>query len=230
MLFGDAGFPGVVVRLSGELSGFSIEGDTVRAGGGASVGVLINRCAENGLSGLEGLAGVPGTVGGALAGNAGTSAGWIGDVVSSVDVLSDSGHAVTLDRGEMRFVYRGSNLEGRCVLSAVFNLKKAPKNDIVSRINEIMLRRSNTQPIGTWNAGSVFKNPPENSAGRLIDACGLKGVRFGGAQVSEKHANFIVNTGQAKASDVRALIAMIHARVKEKFGISLDLEIKIVGE
>ena len=93
-----------------------------------------------------------------------------------------------------------------------------------------MRRREETQPVGTWNAGSVFKNPPEDSAGRLIEACGLKGLKFGGAEISEKHANFIINKGNAKASDVKSLIAAVHQKVKEKFGIELELEIKLVGQ
>ena len=93
-----------------------------------------------------------------------------------------------------------------------------------------MTHRSQTQPLGSWNAGSIFKNPADNSAGRLIEGAGLKGLTFGGAQISEKHANFIINTGQAKASDVRSLISIIHSKVKEKYNISLELEIKIIGE
>jgi UDP-N-acetylmuramate dehydrogenase len=107
-------------------------------------------------------------------------------------------------------------------------LKKAQKNDIVNRIEAILRRRNESQPTGSWNAGSVFKNPQEDSAGRLIEACGLKGLAFGGAEISGKHANFIINKGSAKASDVKALISTIHQKVKEKFGIELELEIKLI--
>jgi UDP-N-acetylmuramate dehydrogenase len=147
-----------------------------------------------------------------------------------VEVLSPEGHIHQLSRHEIEFFYRGSSLVGTRILAAVFNLKKGQKNDILKKINQLMLRRSQGQPLGTWNAGSVFKNPAGNSAGRLIEAAGLKGLRFGGAEISQKHANFIINTGNARASDVRSLVTMVHQKVKEQFNIDLELEIKIIGE
>ena len=230
VLIGDKGFAGIVARLTGDFCEHKFRNETVYAGAGDRIAALVNDCTEKGLSGLEGLAGIPGTIGGALISNAGTSLGWIEDAVKDVEVLSASGKVRRLSREKIKFFYRSSNLEGKIVVGAVFHLKKAPKNDIVNKITELMRRRQETQPTGTWNAGSVFKNPPEDSAGRLIEACGLKGLAFGGAEVSGKHANFIINNGSAKASDVRALIAAVHTKVKEKFGIELDLEIKLIGQ
>lgn len=230
LLFGDKGFDGIVVRLTGDFCAHRLHKETVYAGAGVRTAVLVNDCAENELSGLEGLAGIPGTLGGALIGNAGTSGGWIEDAVKSVEVLSPAGRVRMIPREKIKFFYRGSNLEGKLVLGAVLHLKKAPKNDIVNNIEKLLRRRNETQPTGTWNAGSVFKNPPEDSAGRLIDACGLKGLKFGGAEISEKHANFIINKDNAKSSDVKALIAAVRHKVKEKFGVELDLEIKLAGQ
>lgn len=230
ILFGDRGFDGIVVRLAGDMSGYRFEGSVLHVGAGAHVPALVKESAERGLSGLECLAGVPGTIGGALVGNAGTRDEWIGEAVASVNVALESGQIVPLDRRELSFSYRTSNLAGRPVTGAVLNLKKGSKNDILNKLKERMLRRTQRQPAGTWNAGSVFRNPPDDSAGRLIEACGLKGLAFGGAQVSEKHANFIVNAGSATAADVRSLVALVRQKVKEKFQVELTLEIKIVGE
>ena len=230
VLFGDKGVDGIVVKLSGDFCGHRFRGETLYAGAGTRLAVIVNDCAEKGFSGLEGLAGIPGTVGGALISNAGTSAGWIEDSLKSAEIMSASGKVRRMAREKIKFFYRGSGLEGKMVLGAVFHLKKAQKNDILNKIAGLLRRREETQPLGTWNAGSVFKNPPEDSAGRLIEACGLKGLKFGGAEISQKHANFIVNTGNAKASDVRTLIAAVHRKVKEKFGIELELEIKLAGE
>jgi len=229
VLFGDKGFDGIVAKLSGDFCDHRFHGETLYAGAGARLAFLVNDCAEKGLSGFEGLAGIPGTVGGALVSNAGTSLGWIEDSVKSVELLSAAGRVRHAAREKIKFFYRGSSLEGKIVLGAVFHLKKAQKNDILNKISGLIARREETQPIGSWNAGSVFKNPPEDSAGRLIEECGLKGLKFGGAQVSEKHANFIVNNGRALSSDVKSLIATIHQKVKEKFGVGLELEIKIAG-
>jgi UDP-N-acetylmuramate dehydrogenase len=230
ILFGDKGFDGIVARLMGDFCAYRFQKETVFAGAGVKTAALVSACAENGLSGLEGLAGIPGTLGGALVGNAGTSGGWIGDAVKSVEVLAASGRVRMIPREKINFAYRGSDLRDKLVLGAVLHLKKAPKNDIVTGIEKLLCRRNETQPVGTHNAGSVFKNPPEDSAGRLIDACGLKGFSIGGAEVSEKHANFIINKGNATASDIKALITSVRQKVKEKSGIELELEIKLAGQ
>jgi UDP-N-acetylmuramate dehydrogenase len=229
-LISDQGFEGIVVRLKGEFCVYTFSEDIVKTGAGVLLGGLIQKCLERKLSGLEYLNGIPGTIGGALISNAGTTGHWIGDVVVDVDVLSDLGHVQTLKKEELRFYYRGSSLENRIILASTLCLKKAQKNDILNTINEIMNHRLKSQPLDEWNAGSIFKNPPGQSVGELIEKAGLKGLKFGGAKISEKHANFIVNVGDAKSSDVRSLIGMIKNKVKEMFNINLELEIKIIGE
>jgi UDP-N-acetylmuramate dehydrogenase len=230
VLFGDKGFDGIVARLTGDFCAHRFHKETVYAGAGARTAALVNDCADNELSGLEGLAGIPGTLGGALIGNAGTAGGWIEDAVKSVEALSPSGRVRMIPREKIKFFYRGSSLYDRVVLGAVLHLKKAPKNDIVNNIEKLLRRRNETQPTGTWNAGSVFKNPPEDSAGRLIDACGLRGTRLGGAAISSKHANFIVNEGGATASDVRRLAETARKAVAQRFGIDLAYEVQFIGD
>ncbi len=230
VLFGDGGFDGIVVRLTGEFQLVTFGMNVVKAGAGVRLGSLIQKTVSRSLSGLECVAGIPGTLGGSLAGNAGTSEGSIGDLVIDVDVLTDAGQVTTLKKEDIKFYYRGSSLQNMCVLAATLYLKKAPKNDILNRIKELISRRAEHQPLDAWSAGSVFKNPEGKSAGKLIEEAGLKGLSFGGARVSEKHANFIVNTGGAKASDVKTLVKMVHNKVKEISGVSLELEIKMIGE
>lgn len=163
-------------------------------------------------------------------GNAGTREGWISDSLTQVDLMADSGAIITKDRADIAFQYRSSGLENFIILGAQFLLKKKQKNDIVTEINISLSRRAAAQPRGTRSAGSVFKNPPGESAGRLIESAGLKGARCGGALVSDKHANFIINTGGASSSDVRALISTIQQKVQERFHVLLEPEIKIAGE
>jgi UDP-N-acetylmuramate dehydrogenase len=190
---------------------------------------VATEAAVRGYGGLLGCTGIPGTVGGAVAGNAGTGAGWIGGCVTGVDVLTPTGDFECRGRDLLQFGYRSSNLREVIVLKVYFSLKKLVKNDsVIEEIHAAVERRKNTQPLSDWSAGCVFKNPEGDSAGRLIDACGLKGMRSGGARVSDKHANFIVNTGNAAASDVEGLIRLIQEKVKAKFGIELELEIKII--
>ncbi len=230
ILFSDKGFPGVIAVLRGEFTEFAFKGTRLEAGAGAAAALLVNKSLNKSLSGLELLAGVPGTLGGALCGNAGTKDSWIGSLVESVEILAESGTFVTLAGKDLSFGYRTSNLSGKIISRASLNLIKAEKNDILKAIDDLKRRRETSQPEGVFCAGSVFKNPSGESAARLIDAAGLKGLVFGGAAVSEKHANFIVNKGSATAHDVKTLIGIIHAKVKERFGVALDLEIKIIGE
>jgi UDP-N-acetylmuramate dehydrogenase len=229
VLVSDEGFPGLVLRLAGDFARHRFEGEELHAGAGALMPMLVRKALDHELSGLECLAGVPGTLGGAVVGNAGSAEEWIGTLIESVDVLGDTGSTLTLPRRDLSFSYRSSSLAGRIVLGAVLRLKKAQKNDILLTINDRMLRRSERQPAGAWCAGSVFKNPPGSSAGKLIEEAGLKGLSFGGARVSEKHANFVVNTGNATASDIKTLITMVRHKIQERSGITLELEIKVIG-
>jgi UDP-N-acetylmuramate dehydrogenase len=198
-------------------------------GWGTPLARLVTESASRGYVDLLGCAGIPGTVGGAVAGNAGTPAGWIGDCITGVDVLTDAGEIETWGHDLLGFAYRSAHLRGGIVVAVHFFLKKIVKNDsVIEEIRTVVECRKRTQPLGERSAGCVFKNPAGDSAGRLIDACGLKGLQYGGARVSEKHANFIVNTGTATAGDVAHLIGVIHEKVKTQFGIDLALEIIIV--
>jgi UDP-N-acetylmuramate dehydrogenase len=217
-----------VVRLRGDFENVSFKGNKVIVGGGVHLPKLAKRCAEQNLAGVEGLAGVPGTVGGALMSNAGTPRGVIGDVVSSVSVLTPAGDVRTLNRNEIELTYRHSNLAGQCVVAAALDLKPAPNGDVMVKIKEELAMRERTQPLGTKNVGSVFKNPPNDYAARLIEAVGLKGNQVGQVRFSPKHANFMENLGGASAAQVQNLMTMAQQRVKEKFNVDLEPEVKII--
>jgi len=233
LLVSDKGFYGVVLRLKGDFTEieFSTQDNDmvkVKAGAGTMLQFLIKRSADYGYTGFEPLIGIPGTVGGALVGNAGTPNGTISDFFESATVIDISGYVKTLKKDEVKFGYRTSNLEGKIVLWAEFLIKKSTKEEVIEKINKNLLERTKTQPLGTFNAGSIFKNPEGKFAGKLIEECGLKGFRIGGASVSEKHANFILNDGSATSADVQKIIEVVRDKVFEKFGIKLELEIKII--
>lgn len=234
----DKGFDGVVVSLGKGFDFIEEEQDgLIRLGAGVPVFRLVNRCAELGLSGCEFLSGIPGCAGGAIFMNAGVrdvedskNFKEIKDIIIDVDVIDlKEGKRKTLKKAEADFSYRSSGLEGRIILGARFSLKKEKKDVIKERALSFMKRRSWMQKIKLPTAGSVFKNPDsENPAGRLIEQCGLKGRRIGGAEISNMHANFIVNTGNALAKDVLDLIGLARTKVKERFGVDLELELKII--
>ncbi len=229
LLVGDGGIRGVVVRLRGLFEDFTFDGDLLSAGAGVPMPPLAKACAGRGLAGAEFMAGIPGTVGGGLMTNAGTPEGDLGKLLESVEVL-DGGDFVTLSKEELSFSYRRSNLAGRLVVSALLRLKKGNPVEIADLVRLQLSRRAERQPLGTFNCGSVFKNPPGDHAARLIEAAGLKGHRIGGARISPKHANFIENVDKAKAADARALIDLARRTVKEKFNMDLELEVWPVGE
>jgi UDP-N-acetylmuramate dehydrogenase len=230
LLVGDGGIRGVVVRLRGDFEKISFDGAAVTAGAGAALPALAREAAKRGLSGAEAFVGIPGTVGGGLMTNAGTPEGDLGSLVESVDLFSPDGAEETWGRDELSFGYRRSNLSGRLVLSARLRLKPGEARDIMALVEKQLARRAERQPLGTFNCGSVFKNPPGDHAARLIEACGLKGRRIGGARISPKHANFIENTDKAAARDVKALMALARQAVKEKFSVDLEPEVWTVGE
>lgn len=230
VLFSDDGFGGLVVQLKGEFEKFSIEGNQVTAGAGVKLATLVEKLAKRGLAGLEFASGIPGSLGGAIVINAGTKMGSIGDVTREIKIFSD-GRVKILNRKEINFSYRHCELPDKAiVLEVKLGLKNGKKNDIINRIKESLKQRKKNQPVSTLNAGCVFRNPEACEAGKLIETAGLKGARFGDAEVSKKHANFIINCGRAKAKDVCNLIEKIRKTVKEKFDINLELELKIVGE
>ncbi|MCJ7646930.1 UDP-N-acetylmuramate dehydrogenase [bacterium] len=230
VLFSDEGFNGFVIRLKGKFEKFSIEGEEVTAGAGVKLNNLVEKLAKRGLAGSEFAAGIPGSVGGAIVSNSGTRMGWIGDITKEIRIFSD-GKVKVLKREEITFSYRHCELPDKAiVIEAKLGLKNGKKSDIINKIKESLKDRKKNQPISSFNAGCIFKNPQNCEAGKLIENAGLKVTRFGDAEVSTKHANFIINRGSAKAKDVYGLIKKIRETVKEKFGIELELELRVVGK
>jgi UDP-N-acetylmuramate dehydrogenase len=229
LLVSDGGLRGVVVRLRGEFEKFSFDGEVLTAGAGTALPPLAKECAKRGLAGAEFMAGIPGTVGGGLMTNAGTPEGDLGKLAEAVEVLEE-GKFVRWPREKLSFSYRHSNLTGKLVTAAVLRLTPGKAADIQALVEKQLTRRAERQPLGTYNCGSVFKNPPGDHAARLVEAAGLKGHRIGGARISPKHANFIENVEKASAKDVHALIDLARRSVKEKFGVDLALEVWPVGD
>lgn len=230
-LFAAAEQPGLVIKVKS--SRISIDGDTVTAAAGVLMPKLAAEMAKAGHAGMEFGAGVPGTVGGSVFGNAGAFGAEVKDRLISAEVLDDSGKRDTISVDECRFSYRDSIFKreraGWIVLSATFRTTAEEPARVRQRMLEVQKHRRETQPIEQRSLGSTFKNPPGDSAGRLIDAVGLKGRRIGGAQISPKHANFIVNVDRASADDVLALMAEMRDRVLQRFGIELEPEVRIIG-
>ena len=226
ILISDENIAGAVISLR-KLKGFSIQNKTIYVNAGENLASIINKTANAGLSGLETLAGIPGTVGGALIMNAGGKYGNISDFVKNVSVIDNNNEIQTLNSDEIVFGNRQSSLQDFIVVSAEFALNSGNAGEINQRKKEIMTEKTNSQPYNLPSAGCVFKNPKNKSAGMLIDQAGLKGFRIGGAIVSIKHANFILNEENAKASDILQLIRHIRRKVHEMHKINLDLEIKL---
>jgi UDP-N-acetylmuramate dehydrogenase len=239
LLVRDGGFRGVMIALQ-RMKSINIEREYRSIGGsfavvyaeaGASLATLLSFAVEHGFTGLEFAAGIPGTVGGAVCMNAGTSLGEMGDIVESVSLISPDGELITRNAEDMEFGYRTASVpEGHVVLELRVILRHDDKKKIKARLKELLVTRKQRQPWGFPNAGSVFKNPQEQSAGMLIENAGFKGKMVGGAQVSEKHANVIVNTGKAKATDVLDLMENVKEKVLEVSGVRLEPEITIIGE
>lgn len=226
----DQGFRGLVIKLAGGLKQVRISGSIVRAGAGISLAQLLKAATGQSLTGLEFLAGIPGSLGGAVVMNAGAWGREIGRLVESVQALDSNGNIIFLRRQDLHFAYRSSRLQKKKIVIAevVLKLKKAKASRIKRTIKDYLEKRKEKQPLGIPNAGSIFKNPRGKFAGQLLEAAGLKGQRIGDAQVSVKHANFIVNLGEAKASDVLRLITKMQSTVKRRFKVKLEPEIKIM--
>ena len=217
----------LVLRMrSGEFAKVKFGKERVYAGSAALLNRLARLSCAQGLGGLEFLAGIPGTLGGALVSNAGAWGRCIGDLVKDIRVMDSSGKIKTLTASDLKFGYRRSNLSKYIVLSATLKLSAADPKEIERNIAGYLKERCASQDLSP-SAGCVFKNPAGRSAGALIDECGLKGKKSGGARISEKHANFIVNTGNASARDVINLMSKAFEAVKRKFRINLEPEIKI---
>ena len=231
LLVRDGGLKGIALRLEGELAEVEEEEDTIRAGGGLSLSDLVRFSHKKGLAGLEFLSGIPGTVGGAVAMNAGAWGKSTGDVVTAVEILTADGERMSRDGSELQFGYRKTTLPvGAVVVRALFKATPDRPEAIGERIRDYLERRRAGQPLDYPSAGSVFKNPPEDYAGRLIESVGLKGKRIGGAMISDRHANVIVNVGGARAQDILALMETARQRVREQTGVDLEPEIKVVGD
>ncbi|MCE5228287.1 UDP-N-acetylmuramate dehydrogenase [bacterium] len=228
-IFGDGGWPGVMVALG---KGFRkierIPGkNRISAGAAAQLSAVMNFAKREGLAGLEWAAGVPGQLGGALAGNAGTPAGEICASLEAADVIDRNGIRKTFRHDEIQHGYRFSSLRDWIIVGATLELTPDSPDEIQKRIDAALAKRME-QPVGQRTSGCMFKNPPGNAAGRLIDQTGLKGLRIGGARVSEQHANFMINDGTATASDIEKLIAQVRETVEARHGIRLELEIKLI--
>lgn len=231
LLVSDRGIKGAVI-YTGKQCGISlVDENTVRAQSGASLAQLCTFALENSLSGLEFAYGIPGTVGGAVFMNAGAYGGEMKDVLLNSEYVSTDGTSGELDNEAMELSYRHSAYENSNLVITAASVRLAPadRNEIKSTMNDILARRKEKQPLEYPSAGSTFKRPEGNFAGVLIEQCGLKGVSVGGAQVSEKHAGFIINRGGATAADILSLIKHVQARVKAQTGVSLETEIRLIG-
>ncbi|RJP24805.1 MAG: UDP-N-acetylmuramate dehydrogenase [Candidatus Abyssobacteria bacterium SURF_5] len=232
LLVGDGGIRGVVINLNQACNRLERKKEAVIAGAGVSLLALAKFALHHGLQGLEFCVGIPGSVGGALATNAGAWGSSIADVVQSV-LVYDPGNKEKkwLEKESIKFDYRRSNIAARgIVLEAEFHLRLANPDEISTRMNHYISQRTKSQPLQARSAGSIFKNPPGQYAGAIIERLGLKGRKCGGAAVSEKHANFIVNTGNASAADVLNLINEIKRRAQTEMQVELEEEITTLGE
>ncbi|MEK6606821.1 MAG: UDP-N-acetylmuramate dehydrogenase [Myxococcota bacterium] len=231
LLVRDGGVRGVLIAKS-EMRALRRTGaTTVEAEAGVATGKLLHETTAWELGGMEFLAGVPGSVGGGLVMNAGTYLGEFKDVTAQVTSVTASGELCVRDHAACGFVYRGSAIpENEIVVEGRFALRARPRAQIEADVAGLRQRRRAREPAGVANAGSIFKNPPGDFAGRLIEQCGLKGRRVGGAEISPAHANWFVNAGGATARDLLALVAIARDEVRARFGVELDLEVKVVGE
>jgi UDP-N-acetylmuramate dehydrogenase len=231
LLVSDRGMRGLVVRLGDGFGKIKIDDTKVVAGAGAAFGALVEAVVDRGLEGLEFGEGIPGTVGGGLVMNAGAFGGEIAKVVTLVHGVSEAGEALALSRDDVKFAYRRTDLPQHFIITRVdFELAHGDRERLMARVAELKAKRASRQPRGIPNAGSIFKNPPGNFAGKLLEGAGLKGTRLGGAAFSDQHANFIVNLGGAQAAEVLALIDLARVKVKEQSGVLLEPEVRLVGD
>ena len=232
MLVSDKGYKGIIISMLKFTSPSLIENESITISAGKTLKELTEFARDNSLSGLEFAYGIPGSVGGAVFMNAGAYDGEIKEVLDKVKVMDKEGNVLSLNAGKLDLSYRHSNIEekGYIVLEAKFNLKKADKSAIWKKMQELMARRIDKQPLNFPSAGSTFKRPEGYFAGKLIDDAGLRGYSIGGAKVSDKHCGFIVNADKASAKDVYTLISYVRLKVKEKFDVELEPELRVLGE
>jgi UDP-N-acetylmuramate dehydrogenase len=232
LLVRDGGFPGTVIHTLGALTGLEwLNETTLRAGAGVTCAKVARVTAKQGLTGAEFLAGIPGSMGGALAMNAGAFGGETWNLVAAVETVDRMGRLHSRLPEEYRVAYR--TVEGvadEWFVAAQLLLQQGDSDAAQSTIRELLARRGATQPTNQYSCGSVFRNPPGDHAARLIESAGLKGKTLGGAQVSGKHANYIINTGNASAADIETLLNQVQGRVEQLYDVRLETEVRIVGE
>ncbi len=228
ILISDEGIKGVVINLEGAFNYLKHSDGLIIAGAGVKLAKFVDYCIQNSYAGVEMLAGIPATVGGALIMNAGCYGGEAADHVTEVKVIKNE-KLKSLSKDDCGFRYRNSDLKNTVVLEASFKLASGDKEELNRKRKEFIVNRNQAQPVEIPNAGCIFKNPKEHKAAILIDQSGLKGTKYGGAMVSTKHANFIVNYDNATAHDVIELVKIIRSKVHEKTGIELEMEVKLVG-
>jgi UDP-N-acetylmuramate dehydrogenase len=232
LLVRDGGLRGVVLKVADNLAAIEFRGTLGRAQSGAPLAVVSRLAAQGGLSGLEFACGIPGTIGGGVMMNAGAYGGEMKEVVTHVTVVDEKGELRRLSAPELEFGYRRSLLQSRpwIVVDLEMELRPEEPERILAQVSLNQYLRESKQPLSYPSAGSIFKRPPGKFVGPMVEQLGLKGYRIGGAQVSEKHAGFIVNAGNARAADVLALIQHVRERVQERFDVWLETEIRIIGE
>jgi UDP-N-acetylmuramate dehydrogenase len=228
LLISDEGLRAAVIKLEADaFAQTKFDGQKVTAGAGAELSKLVLTCVQKGLSGIEGLTGIPGSIGGAVRMNAGGNFGDIGSAVEFVTVMDINGNIFEKKKPELVFDYRSVNITAKFIISAYMELNPSDPEQIMRTVKEMWIYKKNSQPLDTRNCGCIFKNPKGASAGSLIDRAGLKGLRIGGAVVSEKHANFIIAGKDCTGRDIMELIDTVKQKVKEQFDTDLELEIEI---
>ncbi len=231
LLVKDKGIRGIMIKIADNLKNITVDEDKLTVEAGALLSTTSKFALKNSLSGFEFAGGIPGTIGGAVTMNAGAYGGEMKDIVESVKCIDQNGDIIYLTNEEMNFCYRNSRVEQEnlIVLEVELRLVSAPYEDIKSKMDELNLKRTTKQPLNLPSGGSTFKRPEGYYAAQLIEDAGLKGKKHGNAQVSEKHAGFIVNLGQASCEDILGLVDIVKNTVNEKFGVELETEIKIIG-
>ncbi len=232
LLVSDKGYRGVVIQIYNNLDSIIIEDTKIKVSAGALLSKMANIAKENSLTGMEFAAGIPGTIGGGTVMNAGAYGGELKDIIDTVTVLDKNGNIITLSNKDMEFGYRTSVVEqnGYIVVETTINLEKGNKSDIISKMDELKEARVSKQPLEYPSAGSTFKRPEGYFAGKLIMDAGLRGKSIGGAKISDKHCGFVINTGGATAKDVIELIEDVTKEVENQFGVTLETEVKMLGD
>ena len=232
LLVGDKGYRGVVIQIYKEMNNIFVDGQKIKVQAGALLSKIGSVALEAGLTGFEFAAGIPGTMGGAVVMNAGAYGGEMKDVLEEVTVLTKEGEVLTLSKEQLDMGYRTSVVAKKdyIVLEAIIALELGDRDAIKARMDELKVQRTTKQPLEFPSAGSTFKRPEGYFAGKLIQDAGLRGFQVGGAQVSEKHCGFVINKGDATAADIVELMKQVSERVKEKFGVELEPEVKRLGE